>query len=74
MAVLEGDYMSIDIICREVSRLMHKYDEPDPWKLADAMGIIVCLKSIILKYLYQHKSSWLPEMPKLRLLGLSFAV
>ena len=33
--------MSIDIICREVSRLMHKYDEPDPWKLADAMGIII---------------------------------
>jgi len=33
--------MSIENICREVSRLMHKYDEPDPWKLADAMGIIV---------------------------------
>lgn len=33
--------MSIDIICREVSRLMQKYDEPDPWKLADAMGIII---------------------------------
>ena len=37
----EGDYMSIEIICREVSRIMRKYDEPDPWKLAEAMGIIV---------------------------------
>ena len=33
--------MSIEIICREVSRIMRKYDEPDPWKLAEAMGIIV---------------------------------
>lgn len=33
--------MSIDYICREVSRIMRKYDESDPWKLADAMGIVV---------------------------------
>lgn len=33
--------MSIKIVCREVSRLIHKYDEPDPWNLASAMGIFV---------------------------------
>ncbi|HHT66260.1 MAG TPA: ImmA/IrrE family metallo-endopeptidase [Clostridiales bacterium] len=33
--------MSIENICREVSRLIHRYDERDPWKLAEAMGIIV---------------------------------
>ena len=33
--------MSIDYICREVSRIMRKYDESDPWELAAAMGIIV---------------------------------
>ena len=33
--------MSIERVCREVSRLVKKYDEPDPWNLASAMGIIV---------------------------------
>lgn len=33
--------MSIEIIYREVSRIMRKYDEPDLWKLAEAKGIIV---------------------------------
>lgn len=36
--------MSIENICRVVSRLMRKYDETDPWKLAKAMGIIVELQ------------------------------
>lgn len=33
--------MSIDYICREVSRLIRKYGETDPAALARAMGIIV---------------------------------
>jgi len=33
--------MTIEAICREVERLMRKYAEPDPWKLAQAMGIFV---------------------------------
>ena len=38
---IEGDYMSIEYICQKVYRLMRKYDESDPLKLANAMGIIV---------------------------------
>ena len=33
--------MSIEYICREVARLMRKYEEADPAALAQAMGIIV---------------------------------
>lgn len=33
--------MSTLHICREVARLMRKYNETDPWHLARAMGVIV---------------------------------
>ena len=33
--------MSVDYICREVKRLKKKYHESDPFKLCDAMGIIL---------------------------------
>lgn len=33
--------MSADYICREVKRLKKKYHESDPFKLCDAMGIIL---------------------------------
>lgn len=33
--------MSIESICMEVARLMQKYDEKDPWKLAKLLGVIV---------------------------------
>lgn len=33
--------MSIESVCREVSRLIKKHDEPNPWNMASAMGIIV---------------------------------
>jgi len=66
--------MSIESICQNVQRLMHRYGEKDPWALAQAMGILVdrCpmgteLKSCKGFYLYQSRiehitvNSELPE-------------
>lgn len=33
--------MTVDYICREVERLKRKFHETDPFKLCDAMGIIL---------------------------------
>ena len=33
--------MTVDFICREVERLKRKFHETDPFKLCDAMGIIL---------------------------------
>lgn len=33
--------MTVDYICREVERLKHKFHETDPFRLCDAMGIIL---------------------------------
>ena len=33
--------MTVDFICREVKRLKQKFHETDPFKLCDAMGIIL---------------------------------
>lgn len=37
----EGDVMSIEFISKEVAQVIQKYQESDPWRLAQAMGIIV---------------------------------